>query len=473
MWLAAGAAMLFLNFFGLTDVGVIGPDEPRYASIGQEMARSGDWITPRLWGKPWFEKPPLVYWMTGLASLAGLGKDLAPRLPVALLNVGFLVLFYRLLGAEFGRRAAFFATAILGTSAMWVAFAHIGATDLPMSATFTLAMLAGLRWNRSGKRRWLAVSGALLGVAVLAKGLVPLALSFPLLWLGRRRLPSFLGPAPVGAFLAVAGPWYLACWFQNGSAFIDEFFVRHHFGRFSTDALMHQQPFWFYLPVLAAGVFPWTPLLVALFRRSLFRDERRRFILLWLAFGFVFFSMATNKLPGYLLPLFPAVAILGGLALDEMRDARWVLAPACALLLLVPVVAGSLPGILTAGGLSRATLGGWSWSFAITYLSLAAVIWWFDEIGRREGAAGLLVLATVFGVVYIKVKAFPAIDRLATARPLWQRIEAQAVFACVEEVHRNWRYGLNYYSGTPLPECSQTPRPIRVRQLPGKPPFVN
>src|SRR6266567_3403042 len=90
LWIAVPLAYL-LYFFRLDAVGMLGPDEPRYASIAREMARSGDWITPRLWGSPWFEKPPLLYWMSGTAFRLGLGPDLAPRAPVALLATAFLI----------------------------------------------------------------------------------------------------------------------------------------------------------------------------------------------------------------------------------------------------------------------------------------------------------------------------------------------------------------------------------------------
>jgi len=88
---ASAAALFFLYFFGLTRAGLLGPDEPRYAAIGAAMAHSGDWVTPRLWGIPWFEKPALLYWMTATAFKAGLDEDLAPRLPVAILSAGFLI----------------------------------------------------------------------------------------------------------------------------------------------------------------------------------------------------------------------------------------------------------------------------------------------------------------------------------------------------------------------------------------------
>src|SRR5438128_77212 len=101
-------------------MGLVGPDEPRYAWIGREMARSGDWVTPRLYGQPWFEKSPLLYWMTAAGFTLGLSDDLAPRLPVALLGVCALAAFYLLLRERFLPQAAAYATVILGTSAGWL-----------------------------------------------------------------------------------------------------------------------------------------------------------------------------------------------------------------------------------------------------------------------------------------------------------------------------------------------------------------
>src|SRR5271157_617774 len=106
MLLLAGCALYFLYFFGLARTGMLGPDEPRYAAIGRAMADTGDWVTPRLWGSPWYEKPALLYWMTEAAFKAGLNEDLAPRLPVAWMSVLFLVFFYLLLRREFDTAAA-------------------------------------------------------------------------------------------------------------------------------------------------------------------------------------------------------------------------------------------------------------------------------------------------------------------------------------------------------------------------------
>src|ERR1035438_10379873 len=136
--LLACIALLLLclvYFYRLDAAGVLGPDEPRYASIGREMARSGDWITPRLWGQPWFEKPALLYWMTGAGFRLGIGPDLAPRLPAALMATGFLVFYWWILRREFGARAAWFATLILGACGGWIVTSQVGVPDIPLAAT--------------------------------------------------------------------------------------------------------------------------------------------------------------------------------------------------------------------------------------------------------------------------------------------------------------------------------------------------
>lgn len=471
-WLLGAFAVFFLYLFALTDVGLLGPDEPRYASIGREMARSGDWITPRLWGEPWFEKPALLYWLIALGNKARLGEELAPRLPVVLVSLAFLLFFHRFLRSEFGREPALYSTIILATMAGWVAFSQLALTDLPMSALFSAAMLLGMRWGRTGDRLALTAAAALLGLAVLAKGLVPLVLAAPLLWLARTRWRQLLHPLPAAAFMLTAGPWYALCSMRHGAGFLAEFFWKHHVARLGEGVIHHPQPVWFYAPVLLAGVFPWTPLAALLFRRGFFDDARRRFFLLWVTFGFIFLSAVSNKLPGYLLPLLPAIAVLFGLALAEAKDARWILAACCLLLLLVPVIAQTLPGAL-AQGLSRAKIGGIPVGFLITYAALAALVWFFEEVGRRQGAVALLVVGIVLGVVLLKVRSYPLMERAASARPLWQRVAGVRHAVCVENIHRNWRYGLNYYSGAPLPACKDGVKPFRIQQPPDRPPFVN
>ncbi len=468
-WLAAAAGVCSLYLFGLSAVGLIGPDEPRYASIGREMALSGDWVTPRLWGEPWFENPALLYWMVGLGVRAGLGPELGPRLPVALASLAFLVFYFLALRREFGREAALCASLILSTSIAWLAFSYVAVTDLPLAASFAAFMLAAMRWIDSGSRRTLIAAGALLGLAVLAKGLVPLVLAAPLVWFGRRRLREVM--PGVLACVVVAAPWYWLCWMRNGQAFLDEFFWRHHVGRFANDALAHRQPFWFYVPVLLAGLFPWTPLAAHLGRRAVLKDWRTQLLVAWVVFGFAFFSASTNKLPGYLLPLVPAVCALMGIGVAEARGARWTLAVSALLLALAPVIAQILPEALQAG-LRRASWTGAPLLWLVPAAGLALAAWWLAGRGRRTAAVLLIAMPAAAGMLAVKTTVAARVDDQATARPLWRSVAARSQEMCVARMHRAWRYGLNYYSVTPLPDCDSAPRPFEIRQQGGRMPVV-
>jgi 4-amino-4-deoxy-L-arabinose transferase-like glycosyltransferase len=327
-------------------------------------------------------------------------------------------------------------------------------------------MLTALPWIARGDRRSLALASALLGAAVLAKGLVPLALALPLLWAGRRQWRDLLRPAPILAFVAIASPWYLLASLRHGSAFLDDFFLKQHLARFFTDELQHQQPFWFYVPVLLAGLFPWTPLLALLFRRTLYHDARLRFLLISAAFGLLFFSASTNKLPGYLLPLIPAVCALTGVALSEARTARWALAASAALLALVPVIARILPEALQSG-LSRVQAACLPWQALLPVAAVATLAWLAERAGKRLVAVGAVAAAMLLGVLWIEATAFPLMDRTVSARAVWRQVADRASEVCVGPVGRSWRYNLNYYSGSPLPGCEEAPRPIRIQPGPG------
>ncbi|MEO8596557.1 MAG: glycosyltransferase family 39 protein [Candidatus Solibacter sp.] len=467
LWVVLPLAYL-VYFFDLSAAGLLGPDEPRYASIAREMARSGDWITPRLWGAPWFEKPALLYWLSGIGFRLGLNTELAPRLPGAILAVAFLVFYFRTLQREFSCRAAWLATLILGTSGMWVAYSQNGVTDIPLTTTYSAAMLLALPWVARRDTAGLPAAAALFGFAVLAKGLVPLPLAAPLL-LGRH-IRDWLRWRVVLPFLLVAVPWYALCYLRNGWPFWHEFFVVHHFSRVTSDALQHVRPFWFYLPVLVLGLAPWTPLLPLLGRPALYRDRSRLFLLLWAVAVLVLFSISLNKLPGYILPLMPAVAALIGLALDELADARRWLA-ACALLLVAfPITAQLLPSaVLT--GLTRAPRPHFE-PLWLLVLAIAIAAWLLEARGKRVAAVLAVTAGAAFGIAWLKASATPELDRSVSARGVWRQISDRRSQVCIGNVKRDWEYGLNYYSVEPLPDCELQPRPLRVLPAPGERVFV-
>ena len=477
-WVLILAASYPLFFLGMGERGLVGPDEPRYASIAREMAESGDWVTPRLEGEPWFEKPALLYWLGASAHRLGLQGDRAIRLPAMLISTAFLLFFHWRLSRYFSLQAADYATLILATSAGWVAFSQVGVFDMPLAATVGTAMLLLLPWVEQPEQdhsKPLLAFGALLGLGMLAKGLVALALAaLAILPVCYRRgwkpvARDLLHPRVVAPAVAVAGPWYLLCYLRNGSAFLEEFFVRHHFARLYSADIQHVEPFWFFGPVLLVGMLPWTPLLALYPNQEMRRDPKTQFLLGWALTTFLFFSIPTNKLAGYLLPALPPIAALMGIRLQKTSRAVLPLLAVALLLALTPVAENILPAAL-ADGLGRAwppTISS-VWLPAI-FVAFAGVTAWVESRGKRPFVLALLGLSAIFSFTLLKINVFPPLDRAAGARAIWLAVEATAGQTCLGEVRRHVDYGLSYYSARQLPDCSATPRSYRIE---GDPPRV-
>ena len=432
----------------LTGMGIYGPDEPRYADVGRTMAQSGDWITPRLWGQPWFEKPALLYWMTGAGFKLRLGPDLAPRLPVALLSVAFLVFFWWRLRTEWDERTASCATAMLATSAGWQAYSHVAVTDLPLAAFFSAAVLLSLSWLARGERKTLPAAAACLGLAALAKGLVPIVLFLPVWAIGWKRLRDWLRPGPLAAFAVCALPWYILCTIRNGGEFLRVFFVEQQFGRFSSSALQHVQPWWFYVPMMLLLLFPWFPLLA--FPRVAFsmdgrRDPRVRALAAVVVFGLIFFSAAVNKLPGYLIPLMPGAFVLLGIGLARTERPVLAVTLSIALLGLLPAISDAAPQALASRRVSLSDLPS---NTAAIWVVAAAVAGFLSA--RFAARFAPLLAAAAF--LWFQLATFPRFDVEASARPIWLRDQPQ----CVQGGSRDMQYGMSYYAGRRLPACEVT-----------------
>ncbi len=389
--------------------------------------------------------------MVAAGRIAHLPDELAARVPVALTSIAFLIFFFQVMSREFSPGTALTATAILATSAGWLAYGSVAVTDLPMSAALGAAMFLALFETRRNQGY---AAGALLGLSILAKGFVPVVLFAPMFLIARgKRLTMLAG------CILVAAPWYLLCLARNGPAFWHEFFWKQHVERFFTPALQHVQPFWYYIPVLLAGMFPWTPLMALLIRGKTYDDVRVRFLTGWLIFALVFFSAARNKLPGYILPLLPPLAMVLAFALKMAGPlAKWWLAASALLMLGLPAVIAALPDALLVGG-TRAHV-----SFlplpapALLFVIVAAAVWWLSWRDRPVWAILTAAGAIVCGVTFEKWELFPVLDQRVSVRGFWRASQPQAAGACVDGVRRDWEYGLNYYAGRALPECDAASR---------------
>lgn len=327
---------------------LVRPDEGRYAEIPREMVASGDWTTPRLNGVKYFEKPALQYWATAAAYTAFGEHHWTARLWPAL--TGFLgILLAGFTGRKlFGNNAGLYAAAVLGSSLLYVLIGHLNTLDMGVSFFMGLGLCGFLLAQRSNvpareNRLWMHITWAALAFSVLSKGLIGLVLPGAVLvlytliqrdWRLWTRLHMVTG---LLLFFAIATPWFVLVSKANPE-FFHFFFIHEHFERFLTKVHGRYQPWYYFVPILLAGMLPWmVPMFDALGRAWKTDGKRsfqpKRFLLIWSVFIYFFFSISDSKLPSYLLPIFPALALLIGERLTKVsgRALFWQIVPLVAL----------------------------------------------------------------------------------------------------------------------------------------------
>jgi 4-amino-4-deoxy-L-arabinose transferase-like glycosyltransferase len=337
---------------------LVPPDEGRYAEMAREMFASGDWITTRLNGIKYFEKPPLQTWMNALTfELFGVG-DWQARLWTGLCGLSGVILTGLAGRRVFGQRIGFYAALVLGSSFYWVACSQINSLDMSLAAMMTLALCSLLIAQRdqalpAERRNWMLACWAGMALSVLAKGLIGLVLPGAVLvlytifardWRIWTRLHAGKG---LLLFFAIAAPWFVLVGLQNPEQ-PHFFFIHEHFDRFLLKDHHREAAWWVFFALLAAGSVPWVGVLVQSLvlgaRRTSDADPEgiaglparfrpRLLLLIWVAFIILFFTKSNSKLPGYIVPVFPAVALLVAVYLDVgTRRSRMLTAALTALL---------------------------------------------------------------------------------------------------------------------------------------------
>lgn len=404
------AAVFLVVWFGNLDYRkLIRPDEGRYAEIAREMAASGDWITPRLNGIKYFEKPPLQYW-AGATSFRLFGEDeWTARLWPALTGFFGVALVFFAGRRLFGPAAGLCSAVVLASSAGYVGIAHMNTLDMGLTFFMTATLIAFLLARQPGAdartgRNWMLVAWAAAALAVLSKGLVGVVLPAAVLalYMAIERDFALLRRLHWGAggaiFLAIAAPWFVLVQLANPE-FASFFFVREHFDRFLTQVHRRVEPWWYFLPMLAIGMWPWLTVLPPAMARAWRRADEAadfhpaRFLLIWTAFIFVFFSLSSSKLPSYILPIFPALALLAGatLARTPPRVLAWHAVPS--------VIAGA---IIAAISPLAARLGGARMPSAL-----------YEAYGPWIFATGAALAIAGAGTVWLCLRARPYAGVLA------------------------------------------------------------
>jgi 4-amino-4-deoxy-L-arabinose transferase-like glycosyltransferase len=332
-------AALGVLWFGFLELrGLYFPDEGRYAEIPREMLATGDWLTPRLNGIPYFEKPPLQYWATA-ATFAAAGPDeWTTRLWPA--SAGLLAVVAVLLTARrlFSRRAGWMAAAVMGSCWGYFLGSQFVTLDMSLTAFMTCALCAFLlaqdaRTDARGRRRFMLLAWALCALGVLTKGVVGIALPVLALaaYVALARDLALLRRLHVGAglavFLAIAAPWFVLVELRN-PGFAEFFFVHEHLMRYTQPEHRRPGPWWYFVPVAVAFLMPWLPAIVA----AVWHDRQRpstgapafdaeRFSWCSAAAILLFFSLSSSKLPAYIMPGIGAVALAAAVPLARRFDA--------------------------------------------------------------------------------------------------------------------------------------------------------
>jgi 4-amino-4-deoxy-L-arabinose transferase-like glycosyltransferase len=320
----------FLFFYGLGRFGLIGADEPRYAQVAREMLERQDWITPVLGGRSWLEKPPLYYWQAMLVYRIFGVTDWAARTPAAI-DATLLVLAVYFFLRRFRPGFEIDGALITASCAGIIGYARAASMDMALAAAFTIGMLAWWAWRESRKKGYLAAFYCFMALGTLAKGPVApfLAAVVIILYAAAARelrlALKTLWPPGIVVFCAIALPWYFAVQMYHPE-FFREFIVEHNLGRFSQNLYHHIEPFWYYLPVIALALVPWTVFVTAAFVQTVRMGWGKRglassteteietrfgiFAGCWLLVPVIFFSISQSKLPGYILPAIPAGTLL-------------------------------------------------------------------------------------------------------------------------------------------------------------------
>lgn len=318
-------ALAVLYFWQLGSYGLMNPDEGRYSEIPREMIESGDYLTLHLNYVYYFEKPPLHYWLTAASLLIFGQNEFASRFIPALMGLLTIFMTWFTTRKFEGEDTANFAAIILGTSALFFAISRINIIDMTLSFFLTLSLFSFYIFYRENKKRWLYVFYAALALATLAKGLIGVVLPAGVIfcfmvfkrdWSILKRL--FLSPAIIVFFLLCVPPFYLVC--KKNPDFFHFFFIQEHFLRYATKMHDRYAPFWFFIPVIIGGFFPWLGGLFISFKNYFSKKDNNIYLVLWVLVITAFFSASSSKLVPYIIPVYPALAILIAKNLIDLKE---------------------------------------------------------------------------------------------------------------------------------------------------------
>lgn len=319
---------LFMAFLGAHPY--ITPSEARYIEVPRQMVLTSDWIVPHINGVPYFEKPPLFYWMQAATfSLFGWG-EFAGRLMTALLSVALCLLTYALGRELYSPRTGIAAALLLASSWLGFGLSRMAMLDVPLTVCITGVLLCFLKALQKPDAGTVYGMYLFTAAGVMTKGLIGALLPGMVLFLwlfstGRwsvlKQMRLLTGTL---LFLALVVPWHVAA-AHRYPQFWQFYIIHEHFSRFLTDDHHRNQPWWFFLTVVVVGWMPWTPFLFPVLKKA-WADRRQQhtlFLLLWAVLPLLFFSLSHSKLVPYIYPVFPPLAVLLAPHMEGLWENKW------------------------------------------------------------------------------------------------------------------------------------------------------
>jgi 4-amino-4-deoxy-L-arabinose transferase-like glycosyltransferase len=438
-----------IMFFNLGGLPLLDPDEPVYAETPKEMIEFNDYLSPRIYGEYWYDKPPMYYWLVA-ASFKIFGvNEFSARFPSALLAVVCVLYVYFAGSRLFNQRAGMAGALVLATSIEFFYLGKAAVTDMTLNLFLTVALLAFLE-----KRYYLFYICA--GLATVTKGpvglLFPGAVIFLYLLITRNFSEILRMKLPVGILLyALFGlPWYVFMYKVHGNAFIETFLGFHNITRFTSPEHPEGVLWYYFIPVLLLGFLPWTAVMCqavwAAVTGSRSQYKSLIFLVIWAAFIFLFFTASRTKLVSYILPMFPPLAMIVGWYIDHIWDARRGSRP-IAWPLLLTIFGGLFCAALFFAAETMPGLFAGAVVTAVIFAGMIIGVWYFTRRWEFGRAFWLQITAmTLFSIVLMTMlfpQAAPAFHSKDIAKQFTAHYDGKAPVYIIKFLHP----GFTFYTG--------------------------
>lgn len=415
------AIAIFISFFRLGSVTLFDVDEAVFAEATKEMVQSGNYITPTYNGENRYDKPILFYWLMALSyKILGINES-AARFPSAISGLLLCMAVFLFVRHFQGERKAFYAAISLALSIYFFVYSHAAVTDMALTLFITLSLFFFYLFLEKD-RRFIYGLYIFSALAFLTKGLIGIifpfgvAVTYMFTKSGLRGIKGIFNLKAIILFSVISMPWYIAQLAINGQEFIRQFFIKHHFMRYTGVISGHRGPIFYYIPVLIVGLFPWIAFLPGGIRNAFGNknselktqnSELLLFAFIWFAFIFIFFSFSTTKLPNYILPAIPAASILIASGMSQGND-RWR-RYSHGFIAVVSVLAG-IAFIASKGYLLKSGIPDADWTIFIAVIMLMIGVIAFYAIFTNKAAYGLLSFSMIAFLIVLSIKALPIVN---------------------------------------------------------------